>query len=359
MITREDYDQFPDVVVDFLNYMSAIRNKSQATISEYAMDLRTFFRFLKQERHMVPADTEFDDIDIRDIDDDFIRSVSLADAYAFLSYCKDERHNSATTRARKVSTLRAFFKYCTVQKHILEKNPMQELDTPKLKHTLPKYLTLDESVDLLEVAAEGPNKERDFAIITLFLNCGMRLSELVSLNYTDIRDDHTIRITGKGNKERTIYLNDACMRAINNYMRVRPVDGVKDKEALFLSSRLQRISPKTVQHIVTTDLEKAGLKGYSVHKLRHTAATLMYQYGNVDILQLKEILGHENVGTTQIYTHVINDELKAATDANPLNAEKIKKKVRDDMRHREDQEQKLLAEQQHEEQKNDPQPPES
>lgn len=332
MITRQDYDSFPRIMVDFLNYMGAIRNKSQNTISEYAMDLRTFFRFLLQDRGMVPRGTDFDTIDIRNIDEDFIRSITLSDAYAFLSYCKDERHNSATTRARKVSTIRAFFKYCTVQEHILDNNPMQELDTPKLKKTLPKYLTLDESVELLEKAAEGPFKERDFAIITLFLNCGMRLSELVSLNYTDIRDDHTVRITGKGNKERTIYLNDACMDAINAYMKVRPTDGVKDKEALFLSKRKQRISPKTVQHIVYTDLEKTGLKGYSVHKLRHTAATLMYQYGNVDVLQLKEILGHENVGTTQIYTHVVNDELKDAVNANPLNSTKVKKKVKQDIR---------------------------
>lgn len=329
MITRDDYLTFPPVMVDFLNYMGAIRNKSKNTISEYALDLRTFFRFLKMDRGMVPKDTLFDEIVIRDIDEDFIRSITISDAYAFLAYCKEERGNSASTRARKVSTIRAFFKFCTVQKQIMEKNPMQELDTPKQKKALPKYLTLDESVELLQKAAEGPNKERDFAIITLFLNCGMRLSELVSLDYTDIRDDNTIRITGKGDKERTIYLNQACIDAINAYMRVRPVDGVKDKNALFLSSRLQRISPKTVQHIVYTDLEKAGLKGYSVHKLRHTAATLMYQYGNVDVLQLKEILGHENVGTTQIYTHVVNDELKAAADSNPLNDKSIQKKVKD------------------------------
>lgn len=327
MITRADYVFFPSIMVEFLNYMDAIKNKSKNTISEYATDLRTFFRFLKVEHGLVPESAPFDQIDIRDIDTKFIQSITLADAYAFLSYCKDDRGNSARTRARKVSTLRAFFKFCTVQKHIIEENPMQELDTPKLKQTLPKYLTLEESMELLEKAAEGPNKERDFAIITLFLNCGMRLSELVSLNYTDIRQDNTIKITGKGNKERTIYLNEACIRAINSYMAVRPVDGVKDREALFLSNRKQRISPKTVQHIVYSSLEKAGLEGYSVHKLRHTAATLMYQYGDADVLQLKEILGHENVGTTQIYTHVVNEQLKAATDNNPLNTPRVQREV--------------------------------
>lgn len=339
MITRSDYVQFPPLMVEFLNYMDAIKNKSKNTISEYASDLRTFFRFLKIYKGKVPENSEFDQIDIRDIDADFIRSVTLADAYAFLSYCKDERQNSARTRARKVSTLRAFFKFCTVQKHILEENPMQELDTPKLKETLPKYLTLDESMNLLRQAADGPNKERDFAIITLFLNCGMRLSELVSMNYTDIRTDNTVKITGKGNKERTIYLNNACIDAINEYMKVRPVDGVKDREALFLSGRKQRISPKTVQHIVYTNLEKAGLQGYSVHKLRHTAATLMYQYGDADVLQLKEILGHENVGTTQIYTHIMNEQLKSATDNNPLNSNKIQKEIKENHKenHKENQ----------------------
>ena len=320
MITRENYKDFPDTMVEFLNYMDAIKNKSKATISEYATDLRTFFRIMMIHKGFVKdPSTPFKEIVIKDIDDDFIRSITLSDAYSFLSFCKDEKNNSARTRARKVSTIRAFFKYCTVQKRILKENPMQELDTPKLKSTLPKYLTLEESTKLLSAAAQGPFKERDFAIITLFLNCGMRLSEIVSLNYNDIRDDNTVKITGKGNKERTIYLNDACMFAINEYMKVRPHDAVKDKDALFLSKRLQRISPKTVQHVVYQALDAAGLHGYSVHKLRHTAATLMYQYGHVDVLVLKEILGHENVGTTQIYTHVVNDQLKKATDANPLN----------------------------------------
>ncbi|MBR6512756.1 MAG: tyrosine-type recombinase/integrase, partial [Clostridia bacterium] len=234
---------------------------------------------------------------------------------------------SARTRARKVSTLRDFFKFCKSQKGIIKEDPMVNLDSPKLRQSLPKYLTLEEATDLLRSSFDGPHKERDFAIITLFLNCGMRLSELVGLNYTDIRDDNTIKVTGKGNKERTVYLNDACLAAINNYMRVRPVDGVVDKDALFLSNRKQRISPKTVQHIVYTALDKAGLEGYSTHKLRHTAATLMYQYGDADVLVLKEILGHENVGTTQIYTHLVNEQLKTATDNNPLNKANIIKET--------------------------------
>lgn len=329
MITRSDYADFPEILIEFLNYMDAIKNRSKLTISEYATDLRTFFRFMKYYKGLVTIkdisnEEEFNSILIKDIDDDFVKNITITDAYAFLAYCKDDRGNSARTRARKVSTIRDFFKFCKVQKGILKINPMEQLDSPKLKQTLPKYLTLDEATELLRNSFEGSNKERDFAIITLFLNCGMRLAELVSLNYTDIREDNTIKVTGKGNKERTIYLNEACIGAINNYMRVRPVDGVKDKDALFLSNRLQRISPKTVQHIVYQALDRAGLSGYSTHKLRHTAATLMYQYGDTDILVLKEILGHENVGTTQIYTHIVNDQLKAATDNNPLNKTKIK-----------------------------------
>lgn len=322
MITRADYKDFPPLMTEFLNYMDAIKNKSKNTVSEYALDLRTFFRFMKLQNGLVKAGTHFNEIEIKDIDEAFIRNITLTDAYAFLSFCKDERDNAAGTRARKVSALRAFFRFCAVNKRMLDENPMQQLDTPKLKASLPKFLSFEESKRLLEAAAEGSNKERDFAIITLFLNCGMRLSELVGLNYTDIKEDGTVKIVGKGNKERTVYLNDACLEAIAAYKEVRPFDGVKDKEALFLSGRLQRISPKTVQHIVYTALDRAGLKGYSVHKLRHTAATLMYRYGNADVLVLKEILGHENVGTTQIYTHVANEQLKKASDMNPLNIKK-------------------------------------
>ena len=329
MITRADYAEFPATMVEFLNYMDAIKNRSKNTVSEYATDLRTFFRYCKYSKGLTDCkdpnnEEEFAKITIKDCDDEFVKSLTITDAYAFLSFCKDSRGNSARTRARKVSTLRDFFKFCKTQKGIIKDNPMQNLDSPKLKQTLPKYLTLEQATDLLRSSFDGPNKERDFAIITLFLNCGMRLSELVGLNYTDIRDDNTIKVTGKGNKERTIYLNDACISAINSYMRVRPVDGVLDRDALFLSNRKQRISPKTVQHIVYTALEKAGLEGFSTHKLRHTAATLMYQYGDADVLVLKEILGHENVGTTQIYTHIVNDQLKTATDNNPLNTASVK-----------------------------------
>lgn len=315
---REDIYSLPPLVQDYLIYVEAIKGHSELSVMEYASDLRTFFRFISKLKHLCPNDCEFEEIDLTGIDINIIKQISLNDAYQFLIYCKNERKNNEATRARRVIAIRRFFSYLTDNQGLLATNPMKNLDTPKIKKTLPKYLTLDEAKKLLSVI-EGNNKERDFAMITLFLNCGMRLSELVSMNYNDIKSDGTLVITGKGNKERTIYLNQACIDAISNYMRVRANNGVKDK-ALFLSGRNQRISPRMVEITVQKYLEKAGLggRGLSVHKLRHTAATLMYQHGNVDVLVLKEILGHENLSTTEIYTHIQNDASKQAIDANPL-----------------------------------------
>lgn len=325
---REDFIYiFPPFVFEYLNYNSVIKNRSDLTVKEYANDLLTFFRFLKVIRGLVPKETPFEEIEVNDVSLDLVSSVSLNDAYMFLIYCKDDRDNNERTRARKATTLRMFFKYLTVQKRILDENPLQELDSPKIKKTLPKYLTLEESLDLLK-AVDGKFKERDYCILTLFLNCGMRLSELVSLNLSDIRSNNTMVVTGKGNKERTIYLNDACIDAINAYLPFRPVDGVKDKDALFISRQKTRISPKTVQYIVKSTLEKAGLQGreLSTHKLRHTAATLMYQYGDVDVLAIKEMLGHESLSTTQIYTHIMDEQLQKAAAANPLSSVKAPKR---------------------------------
>lgn len=317
---KDEFKTLPPTVIEFLNYMSVIKNKSELTVLEYASDLRLFFRFLLIYRKKVDESTDFDSIDISSIGLDLIETVTIQDAYAFLSYCRNERKNDAASRARKASALRAYFKYMSINTKQIDENPMQELESPKVKKALPKYLTLDESINLLK-SIDGKFKERDYCIIALFLNCGLRLSELVGLNYGDIRSDNSMRVTGKGNKERVIYLNDMCVNAIHDYMKVRPVDGVKDKNALFLSNRLSRISPKTVQHIVKTFLDKAGLgdQGFSTHKLRHTAATLMYQQGNVDVLLIKEILGHENLATTEIYTHIVDSQLKDAVASNPLN----------------------------------------
>lgn len=321
---KEEFQYLPQLVQQYLIYIEAIKGHSQLSVIEYASDLRTFFRYLAREKGLCEKDTPDEKIDLSPIDLKFIQSVNLTDAYRFLIYCKDIRKNNESTRARRVISIRRFYSYLSENLGLIEKNPMKALDTPKTKKSLPKYLTLEEAEKLLSVI-DGKYKERDYAIITLFLNCGMRLSELVSINYNDIKDDGSLVITGKGNKERTIYLNKACVDAIVSYMKVRPNDKVKDR-ALFLSSRNQRISPKTVQHLVYAYLDKAGLgdRNLSVHKLRHTAATLMYQHGNVDLLLLKEILGHENLGTTEIYTHISDDAARKAIQSNPLSNEKPK-----------------------------------
>ncbi len=317
-------DEAPQPVKDFLFYMQTIKVKSQKTINEYYLDLRMFFRFMKVLRG-IAKEEDFNKIKINDIEIDFIREITLSDIYEFMNYLINERGLQAAGRSRKASTLHSFFNYLTVKKHLLPVDPSKELEMPKLRKSLPKYLTLEQSIELLN-AVEGKNKERDYCILTIFLNCGLRLSELVGLNVTDIRNDNTARVVGKGNKERIIYLNDACMDAINRYKEVRPMDNVKDKKALFLSSQLKRISPKTVQAMVYKYLEKIGLdsQGYSCHKLRHTAATLMYQHGNVDVRVLKDILGHENLGTTEIYTHLSNKQLEDASKSNPLSKIKFK-----------------------------------
>lgn len=311
----------PPVVRNFLMYNETVKGKSSKSIDEYYLDLQTFLRYLLLSRGLVLSVIEFDKIDISKVDIDLLKTVTLSDLYAFIVYCKNERGNNAATRARKVSTLRIFFKYLTVQEHLLDVNPAEMLESPKIKQSLPKHLSLDDSLKLLN-SVIGNNSERDYCILTLFLNCGMRLSELVSLNITDIKADGSLVITGKGNKERLVYLNSACLNAINDYLKVRPTEDINynDRNALFISRNKRRISNKTVQHIVKTHLEKAGLgdMGYSTHKLRHTAATLMYQLGDVDIRVLKEILGHANLGTTQIYTHVANKQIQSAINANPL-----------------------------------------
>lgn len=317
----------PPVIRDFLTYSETIKGKSSLSVEEYYLDLTLFFRYILLVRGKVDPKTDFNDISIESVDAELISTITISDLYAFIVFCKNERGNNAATRARKTSTLRIFFKYLTSQIHLLETNPAEMLESPKVKQALPKHLTLEESLELLNVV-DGPYKERDYCILTLFLNCGMRLSELCGLNVTDIRSDGTLRLLGKGNKERMVYLNDACRRAVDDYLAVRPTEGIlyTDRNALFISRNNRRISNKTVQYIVKKYLDSAGLggQGLSTHKLRHTAATLMYQHGNADIRVLKDILGHSNLGTTQIYTHISDTQIKNAIENNPLSNAKKK-----------------------------------
>ncbi len=318
------YQDVPPIVRDFLMYIQVVRGESKVTGEDYYFDLRTFFKFMKMYKNDI-KDTPFDEIVITDIDISFIRGISLSDIYEFLFFLENVRNNSARSRSRRISCLRSFFKYLTNKTNLLENNPIEELDSPAIPKSLPKYLSLDDSLKLLQ-SVEGPNKARDFAILIIFLNCGLRLSELVNLNVSDISGDF-ITVNGKGNKQRSIFLNDACKQAIADYLHVRPKEALKDKDALFISRNHQRISPKTVQWLVKKHLGAAGLSDQklSTHKLRHTAATLMHRHGNVDIRVLQEILGHENLGTTQIYTHVDSDQVRSAAESNPLSSFKQEK----------------------------------
>ncbi|MFA6308136.1 MAG: tyrosine recombinase XerC [Clostridia bacterium] len=317
--------EMPDILRDFFNYMQTIKGKSINTIKVYFYDLRIFFRFLKVNKNMVDKKTDFDEIDICDVGIDLIKTVTLSDLYAFMSYVSNNRDNTSLARARKVASLKSFFNYMTNKAKLIEINPASELESPKILKRLPKYLNIDESKQLLS-SVEGKHTERDFAIITLFLNCGIRLSELVGININDIKNE-SLTVIGKGNKERSIPLNNACILAIDSYMKVRPANAVIDRNALFLSERRRRISKESVQKIVKKNIKLAGLdpKRYSTHKLRHTAATLMYKYGKVDIRALQELLGHESISTTEIYTHLDNQQLKTAVDSNPLSDVTYKK----------------------------------
>lgn len=324
---KEILEKSPKVMGEFLGYMQTIKGKSQKTIEEYYVDLRTFFRYMKIKWGLVDKNTKMEEISIGDIDISQVRTIKLLDVFEYMNYLISERKNTASTRSRKVSSLRSFFKYLTNKTGELDTNPIEELETPKKKRSLPKFLTLEQSKMLLNIVNQygANNRERDYCIITLFLNCGMRLSELVGMNINDVRKDGTLKITGKGNKERIIYINDACKTAIDRYLYVRPNDRAKDKNAMFISRNNNRISPKTIQFLLNRYLKLSGLQGqgFSVHKLRHTAATLMYQYGDVDIRILKDILGHENLGTTEIYTHLSNQQMQDAVKANPLSDVKM------------------------------------
>lgn len=313
----------------FATYKTVIQGRSPATVEDYLSDLKLIFRVHKLLSQKL--DVPIEEISIDDVDEAFVSKITRSDIYAVFNYMVNERGNKICARARKLSALKSFFKYLTVTEGILKENPVRDIDAPKPARRLPKHLTLEESLDLLSAIqndADSKTRERDYAMVTLFLNCGIRLSELVGISLPDIdREMRSMRVIGKGNKERMIYLNGACREAISAYLPVRAAGAEQirsgDRNALFLSTRRnQRISQKTVQYVVYKYLDAAGLgnKRFSTHKLRHTAATLMYQSGNVDIRVLKDILGHEQLNTTQIYTHISDENMQRAMEQNPLSA---------------------------------------
>lgn len=320
--------QAPPIIRDFLSYHETIRGHSPKTVDEYFLDLRNFFRYVKQLRDSAMKDQQLDEISIFDIDLSFVKSITLTDIYGYMTYLSRDRAQhpnskmsdyglNAASRARKIATIRSFYNYLTNKVHLLETNPVKDIDSPKIMKSLPKYLTMDESVRLLQ-SVDGKNQERDYCMLTFFLNCGLRISELVGLNISDIHED-ALRILGKGNKVRIVYLNDACKDALQEYLKVRRSITGRDQNALFLSGQNKRISRSGVHALVKKHLLEAGLNStqYSSHKLRHTAATLMLQNG-VDVKAVQEVLGHEHLNTTEIYTHIDNEALRVAAKANPL-----------------------------------------
>ena len=328
MSVNINLEEFPPVLREFASYKTAIQGCSQKTADEYLLDLRTFFRYLLAREHNIDPDSDdFCEIDIRAVDIDYIKSITPDQIYDFLLYTGNVRKNMWAAKARKLSAIKMMYKFFTVKRGYFEDNPAANIESPKHKKSLPKVLSLDEArilIDTVRNDTDSRNRLRDLCIITLFLNCGMRLSELVGISLPDIeREFQYVRVIGKGSKERIIYLNEACKTVLFEYLtEVRLSEkykSIKDK-ALFLSNRDTRITDKMVQKIVYKYLDMAGLgsKHYSVHKLRHTAATLMYQSGKVDIRVLKDILGHEQLSTTQIYTHVDSEQMMNAMYENPL-----------------------------------------
>lgn len=325
----QQYSDCPPILRDFLSYHETIKGQSPRTISEYYLDLRMFLRFMKLMKQEMPMDTDLDTISIQDVDLAFLREITTSDVFDFLSYLAHDRIPrtdvqvpeigiGTAARARKLSAVKSFFKYLTVRTKLLEENPVQDLEFPKIRKSLPRYLTLEQTAKLLQ-SVQGVNAARDYAILMLFLNCGIRRSELVGLNLTDVYEDR-IRVVGKGNKERFVYFGESCRKALDDYLLERQqIHHASDPKALFLSRDKNRISVTAVHRLVKKHLLAAGLDPdqFSAHKLRHTAATMMLS-GGVDVKTVQEVLGHENLNTTQIYTHIESTELKIAAEANPI-----------------------------------------
>ncbi len=319
-IANKRYSDVPDVLRGYLNYMTVIKGRSPNTVKEYYYDIKMFYRFLYVSLNNI-SQNEFNKIDLTNFDESILKNITLNDLYEFMAFVNNTYSSNDNYRARKVSSLRSYFNYLHSRLGFITSNPAADLDSPKIKKRMPRYLTVEESVNFLK-SIKGKNQQRDFAMFAIFLSCGLRLSELIGINLKNINlEKRTLRVIGKGNKERIVYLNNLCVDAINSYLEVRPEVKVhEDMDALFISTKGRRISNRMVEILAKKYFSDAGIDPelYSPHKLRHTAATLMYKEGNVDIRTLQELLGHTSLSTTQIYTHINNDDLRAAADSNPL-----------------------------------------
>ncbi len=318
--SKDKYSDVPQILRNYLNFMIVIKGKSPNTVREYYYDLRMFFRYIQACADNIPL-SQINSVVLDDFDENLLKQIALNDLYEFMAYINNAHSSNDNYRARKVASLKSFFNYLHIKQNFIETNPAANLDSPKIKKRMPRYLTYEESLNFLK-SIDGKLKVRDLAMFSILLNCGLRLSELVGINLRNLNlEKRTLRVIGKGNKERMVYLNDLCVETIKNYLEVRPeVEYHEDMDALFISSKGRRISNRMVEILAKKYFEKAGLDYdlYSPHKLRHTAATLMYREGNVDIRTLQELLGHTSLATTQIYTHIKNDDLKDAADSNPL-----------------------------------------
>lgn len=319
---KEYMDDCPEYLLAFLTYLKVVQDRADRTEEAYYIDLRTFLRYLKVKKRLCDPALEWRDITIADVPFELIKKFTLGDAHQYLYFLRSERDNSTATRARKASALKRFYSFLHLKADMpyrIDENPVENLDLPRVKNKQPRFLTLDQSLQMLS-SIESKNQERDYCIICLFLNCGMRLSELVGLNLIDYSEENrTLRLFGKGSKERIVYLNNACIAALNDYLVIRR-SVTSEEKAMFLSTRGTRITRRRVQQIVEEMLERAGLSnlGITTHKLRHTAATLMYQHGGVDTLVLRDVLGHKSIATTEIYTHLSSESLREAADSSPL-----------------------------------------
>ena len=321
------FDDCPVILDDYLNYLLTIKGRSNLTVKEYYYDLKRFLKFIIMRKKLFGynLNSDINEVSILSINKRYILDIDITDLHAYISYCDSYYNDSTKTKARKISAIKSWFKYLHNTVELIDKNPSEKLELPKLQKRNPVYLTLSESekvINAIKLEENEFNRARDLCIILIFLTCGLRISELTGINIESIKDDK-LNVIGKGNKERTVFLNENCLYAIKSYLKLRPI--TPDTTALFISSHKKRISNRSIQIRLKKYIQLAGLDPniYTPHKLRHTAATLMYKYGDVDIRTIQSILGHTSVATTQIYTHLDDDDIKKGISKNPISKLKI------------------------------------
>lgn len=295
-------EESPPVLYEFISYLDVERGYSNMTIYNYFIELRMFFRYMKCEKEHIPLDS-WETVDITSINLPFIQACTRQDIVGFLSWVTLEKGNSGSARNRKLAVLKSFYHFLMVMDYSSDKVMMQIFST-KTPKTLPKYLE-EESIEALLSAINGIFWIRDTAIILLMLSAGLRVSEVASLNLASIKAD-SVSVLGKGNKERQVYLSQSTQESLEEYLAVRPP---LEEPALFLSQRNRRLTVRSIQASTQKYLKKIGKDDYSCHHLRHTAATQLMKQ-EVNLREIQEILGHESIQTTSIYTHVSNEDLR-------------------------------------------------